>query len=107
MLARAARLVLRIAGWLLTPIVLAITAAIGATIGAMAAPRFSPTGGLLVTAVAGLLGALLGLLAWEKLLGRSPELRAALALTAEGIPEPAVVEEMVTAQPDPPDPGAP
>ncbi|MEO5800264.1 MAG: hypothetical protein ABIZ70_02635 [Gemmatimonadales bacterium] len=107
MLARVARRTLRVAGWLLTPIVLTITAIIGATIGAMVAPRFSPTGGLLVTAIAGLIGACLGLVVWEKILGRSPELRAALALTAEGIPEPAVVEEMVTLHPDTPDSGAP
>lgn len=108
-LARAARLLLRIAGWLLTPVVLAITAAIGATIGAMAAPMFSSTGAIIVMAVAGLIGALLGLLAWERLLGRSPDLRAALALTPAGIPEQAVMEEVVEnlfgEQSDPSGPG--
>lgn len=95
MLARAARLVLRVAGWLLTPVVLAITAAIGATIGAMAAPKLSSTGAIVVMAFGGLVGALLGLLAWERLLGRSPELRAVLALTPEGIPEQQAVEELL------------
>lgn len=94
-LARAARLLLRLAGWLLTPVVLTVTAAIGATIAAMVAPRFSTTHSLIVMALGGLAGALLGLLAWERLLGRSPELRAALAVTPEGIPEAMVVEELL------------
>jgi hypothetical protein len=106
-LARAARLVLRIAGWLLTPVVLTLTAAIGATIGAMAAPRLSSTGAIIVMAVGGLIGAVLGLLLWERLLGRSPELRAALALTPEGVPEQAAVEELLDDQASPPASGTP
>ncbi|MES2123765.1 MAG: hypothetical protein V4503_03660 [Gemmatimonadota bacterium] len=94
-LARAARMLLRLAGWLITPVVLTLTAAIGATITALVAPRLSTTGALVLMAFGGLVGALLGLLAWEKLLGRSPELRAALAVTAEGVPEPLVVEDMI------------
>ena len=95
MLARAARLVLRLAGWLLTPVVLTLTAALGATIMAMVAPRRSSTFDLLFMGIGGLIGALLGLVAWERLLGRSPGLRAALAVTPEGIPEPAAVEELI------------
>ena len=100
MLARAARLILRLTGWLLTPVVLTVTAALGATIVAMVAPGRSTTFDLLVMATGGLVGAVLGLMAWERLLGRSPGLRAALAVTPEGIPEPAVVEELIAGESD-------
>ena len=73
----------------------------------MVAPRLASTGAIIVMAVGGLIGALLGLLAWERLLGRSPDLRAALALTPEGIPEQAAVEEFLDDQSEPPKPGAP
>ena len=94
-LARAARFLLRVAGWLLTPVVLTLTAALGATIVAVVAPLRAPDTAILLMAVGGLVGAVLGLLAWERLLGRSPALRAALAVTAEGLPEPAAVEALI------------
>lgn len=94
-LARAARILLRLAGWLITPVVLTVTAAVGATITALVAPRLSTTAALVTMAFGGLAGALIGLLGWEKLLGRSPELRAALAVTAEGVPEPEAVDEVI------------
>jgi len=100
-LARAARLLLRLAGWLLTPVVLTVTATIGATIGAMVAPRFGTTNALIVMGFGGLLGALLGLILWERLLGRSPELRAALAVTPEGVPEASAVEALIEDRPEP------
>lgn len=104
MIARAARLILRIVGWLMTPIVLTITAAIGATIGAMVAPRV-PTGwALAIMGFSGLVGAILGLIGWERLLGRSRELRAALALTAEGVPEAGAVEALIEDREEPPVP---
>lgn len=100
MLARAARLILRVAGWMLTPVVLTLTAALGATIVAMVAPLRAPGSALLLMAVGGLAGALLGLIAWERLLGRSPSLRAALAVTPEGVPEPAAVEALIAGHVD-------
>ena len=94
-LGRALRLLLRLAGWLLTPVVLTIAAALGATIGAVVASRIVPKGALIVMAVCALFSALVGLLAWERLLRSSPGLRAALAVTPEGVPEPRVVEALI------------
>lgn len=95
MLARAARLLLRIAGWLLTPFAVIVAAAIGATIGAMVAPVLSPTTGLLVTGLAALAGAIVGLWGWIRMVRGSPDLQQALAVTAEGVPRPEAVDALL------------
>lgn len=99
MLQRLARLVFRIGGWLLTPFVAVVAAALGATIGLMVAPRFSSTGGLLVAGITGLLGAGLGLWLWVRVLGRSPELRDVLHVTPEGVPTDEAMDEMIGQDP--------
>lgn len=99
MLARAARLLLRIAGWLLTPIVVTVGAALGAIIGAMIAPRFSPTGGLVAMGITGLAGASAGMWGWVRLLRGSSRLREALAVTPDGVPQADAVEALMTADP--------
>lgn len=93
MLARAARILLHGAGWLLTPIVTILAAGIGATIATVVAPRFSPTNGVILAGVGGLVGATVGLWLWLRFLRGSPELREVLAITPEGVPtEEALVE---------------
>jgi hypothetical protein len=101
---RAVRLLFRIAGWLLTPLVLICAAGVGATVGLVVAPRFSPNGGLAVTVILALFAAIAGLVGWVRLLRRSPELRHAFAVTEEGLPESKLVEHLV--HPDDPNPDA-
>lgn len=92
--------VLRVTGWLMTPIVIVAAAGAGAYCSALVAPKFSSTVGLAVVGIAGLAGAIVGLSLWMKVLRRSPELRQALAVTSEGVPEGTAVEELF--QPDRP-----
>lgn len=92
---RAARLLFRVAGWLLTPLVLVGAAGIGATIGLVIAPRLSPDAGLAMTVAFALVFAVGGLILWVRLLRHSPELRHAFAVTAEGLPESELVEQLV------------
>jgi hypothetical protein len=91
---RLLRFLLRLAGWLLTPLVAWAASFTGAMLGATLA-RSSDTAltGVLVTVLVGLVFALLGTHAWLRLVRRSPELRAALQLGPDGapiIPEPPV-----------------
>ncbi len=94
MIWRIVRRVLRLAGWLMTPMVILAAAGAGAFLLALAAPKFSITVGLGLIGAAGLLGAIAGLLFWMKILRRSPELRQALAVTSDGVPEGKAIEEM-------------
>jgi hypothetical protein len=98
-------LVLRIAGWLLTPLVLVVTAVIGATIGLLVAPRLSPDIALGVTAGLALVGAVAGLALWTRLLREHPGLRHTLEMTAQGVPESALVQRLI--HPDDPQQGGP
>lgn len=99
MLQRIARVVFRIGGWLLTPIVTILAAAIGATIGAVVALQLSPTGGLVASAVGGLVGATLGLWLWIRLLRESPELRDVLHVTSEGVPTDDAMDDVIGQDP--------
>lgn len=86
MIRRVVRLLVRLAGWLLTPLVLTLAAALGATAMAVVAPFASATLALGLVALAGLAGAGVGLWLWLRLLRVSPELQEALAVTPEGVP---------------------
>ncbi len=99
MIARVARILLRGAGWLLTPIVTILAASAGATIGTLVAPRFSPVNGLIIAAIGGLLGATVGLLLWLRFLRGSPELREVLAVTPEGVPTEAAIADVIGEDP--------
>ena len=99
MIAKAARLLVRAAGWLLTPIATIVTAALGALVGASLSVRLSPAGGLAASLVAGLIGATIGLAAWLRLLRRSPELRDVLAVTPEGVPTDQGIAEVLGPEP--------
>jgi predicted membrane-bound spermidine synthase len=94
MIWRIVRRVFRLAGWLMTPMVIVAAAGAGAFLLALVAPKLSITAGLVLVGVAGLIGAIVGLLLWTKLLRQSPELRHALAVTPDGVPEGKAVEEM-------------
>ena len=81
------RLVLRVLGWLLTPLVAWAASFFGATLGALIAGTVNqPDSGLVVTLTAGTVGGIGGLLLWMRLLRRSPRLRHSLHLTREGVP---------------------
>jgi ABC-type enterochelin transport system permease subunit len=92
---RAVRLVFRVAGWLLTPLVLTTAAAIGAAIGLVFAPRFPPQTALIITVACAFVAAVIGLMLWVRLLRRSPRLRETFAVTSEGVPESALVEQLM------------
>ena len=101
---RWGQVVLRILGWLLTPLVAWAASFCGASLGTEIALGISrPMTGVWVTVGTGALAGLLALLGWVWLLGRSPRLRHSLHLTAEGLPE-----ELVEDTPEGlPDAGAP
>jgi len=79
----ALRLVLRILGWLLTPLVALAAGFFGATIGTIIAEWIeSPTIGLIVTVVAGAITGFTALIFWFRFLRHSPKLTHALDLEA-------------------------
>jgi len=103
---RFVRLLLRIAGWLLTPLVLISTAAIGAFIGLLIAPRFSSANvSLAVTGGLAFISAVLGLIFWARLLREHPGLRHTLEMTVEGTPDTPLVQRLI--HPDDVTPGTP
>ncbi len=82
------RLILRVCGWLLTPLVAWAASFCGAFLGTVAAGRMGQADpGLLVTVFAGAVSGFGVLLLWMRLLRRSPKLRHSLHLTREGIPQ--------------------
>jgi hypothetical protein len=75
-------------GWLFTPLVAGAASFIGAWVGAAVALRIeNPMAALWLTVAAAAIFALAATLGWMRLLRRSPELRHALHVTEEGIPE--------------------
>jgi len=90
-------LLLRVLGWLLTPLVAWAASLLGAWLGTLIAAWIDrPLQGLLVTMG---LGAVFGfgtLLFWMRVLRRSPRLRHSLHVTREGIPVTADLLETVS-----------
>ena len=85
---RWVKLILRILGWLLTPLVALAASFVGATSGALAGRLIdSSSTAMYVTVGAGFVTSLAALLLWMRLLRRSPRLRHSLHVTREGIPE--------------------
>jgi hypothetical protein len=75
------RLLLRILGWLLTPLVASAASFLGAVLGTLIAEWIgSPTMGLLVTIVLGAAVGFTALVFWFRLLRHSPRLAEALEL---------------------------
>lgn len=87
---RVLRFLLRLLGWLLTPLVAWAASFCGAMVGALLASRLaSPAAGVVVTAACGLLTGFATLAIVIHYLRRSPRLREALHVTEDAIPEPA------------------
>jgi hypothetical protein len=85
------RLVLRILGWLLTPLVAWAASFCGSALAFYAVRRIdSPDEALYMSIFAAVVSGFGGLLLWMRLLRRSPRLRHSLHVTREGIPEPPV-----------------
>lgn len=84
---RIVRVLARVLGWLLTPLLAWAASFVGAFAGAwVAAAAGSASAGLAITGVFAALFAIGATLAWMRLLRRSPVLRHALHVTAEGMP---------------------
>ena len=85
---RLLRLSARILGWLLTPFVAWAAAHVGGMLGAfLASPVGSPRVGIVLTVLsAGLVG-FGGLVAWLRLLRRSPELQRVLHVAEDATPD--------------------
>jgi len=84
---RVLRFVLRMLGWLLTPLVAWAASFLGAVLGASLASRVDgAVNGVVITVAIGLVFAILGTHAWLRLVRRSPEIRAALSLEPDGTP---------------------
>jgi hypothetical protein len=85
---RPVRVVLRILGWLLTPLVAWAASHFGGGIGAtIASGVANPRIGLLLTIVAAALSGLLALQLWISLLRHSPELRRVLHVSEDATPD--------------------
>ncbi len=85
---RPVRVVLRILGWLLTPLVAWAASHFGGGIGAtIASGVANPRMGLLLTIVAAALSGLLALQLWISLLRHSPELRRVLHVSEDATPD--------------------
>ena len=99
------KLLIRILGWLLTPLIAWAACVLGAWLGLVLARWIErPTQGLLVAAGAGVVAGFTTLLLWIRVLRRSPKLRHTLHVTREGIPEPADVMALVHPEQAPPEP---
>jgi hypothetical protein len=80
-------ILLRILGWLLTPLVVWAASLFGAAIAmALLSPALSSHAILYITIAVGMLTGLVTTLVWMKVLRRSPRLRKSLHITREGLP---------------------
>lgn len=103
---RLVRLLLRLAGWVLTPLVVTTAAAIGATVGLLAAPHFRSTlTSLIVTTLLALIAAVGGLILWVRLLREHPQLRHTLEMAADGTSDSPLMQRLI--HPDGIEPGGP
>ena len=89
-------LLVRLIGWLLTPLVVWAASVFGAWLLFSRSPHFTnPRQALLAAFAAALLSGAAILLLWMQLLRRAPRLRHSLHVTPEGLPD------VETAPPDP------
>ena len=85
---RLVRLIFRAFGWLLTPFMAWAASFFGGVAGMMLATRIrDPFTGILVAVVCSGIAGFAGLLLWLRLLRKSPEIREALAVAADGTPD--------------------
>ncbi len=94
-LERVVRLLLRVAGWLLTPVVALMGAIVGAAVAAVAAPPFSPRTGVIAVFGGALIGATIVLWLWVRYLRHSPVLQEVLAVTPAGVPTSEAIAEVL------------
>lgn len=88
------RRLVRLVGWLLTPLIAWAASFLGAGIGAAVGARAnSSTTTLEISLAFGAVFAMTAAWAWLRFLRRSPKLQEALAVTPEGTPEAAVENE--------------
>ena len=91
---RFARLVLRVLGWLLTPLVAWAASFFGATAGASLAARFADVETAFgVTIACGAVAAFGAVILWLRLLRQSPRIQHTLHVMPDGAPDPAALEE--------------
>lgn len=81
------RLLLRLGGWLLTPLLAWAASFFGALVGSLLAGSVSnPYWGIGLTAGFGIGGGILVIVLWLRLLRRSPSIRTALNVRPDGTP---------------------
>ena len=82
------RLLFQIFGWLLTPFLAWAASFFGSVGGSLLARRITdPFVGIGVTALVGGVSGFAAIILWLRLLRTSPEMRQALAVTADGTPD--------------------
>lgn len=87
------RILVRILGWLLTPLVAWAASFVGATIGAWISGGASPMTVLIVAAAFGLVFAWVSAWAWLRYLRHHPKLQKTLEVAPDGTPLAAIVDE--------------
>jgi outer membrane lipoprotein SlyB len=81
------RLLLRLGGWLLTPLLAWAASFLGAVVGSLVGGSFGdPYLGIGLTAVAGAVAGILAIVLWLRVLRRSPSIRTALHVRPDGTP---------------------
>ncbi len=80
------RAIVRVVGWLLTPLVAWAASLLGAWLATFGAAGLAPMQGLALTIGLGASAGFGSLLLWMRILRRSPRLRHSLHVTREGIP---------------------
>lgn len=93
---RFLQFLVRVFGWLLTPLVASAASFFGAIGGAILARNMDdPVHGLILSAASALVVAMLVTALWLRILRRSPEVREALGVDASGVPEAFVPPEVL------------
>lgn len=90
---KVVRALLRLLGWLLTPIVAWAASFLGASLAAHLSRGQPPMRSLWITVAAGGIVAAIALLGWLRLLRRSPRLRHTLEVAQDGTPIAALEDE--------------
>ncbi|MFZ5625036.1 MAG: hypothetical protein ACOY71_11510 [Gemmatimonadota bacterium] len=90
------RRLLKVFGWLLTPVLAWAASFCGARAATILAARIAdPMTGVYLTMAAGAVAAFAVIILWLFLVRRSPRVRETLALTPEGAPDTAAIEAAV------------
>ncbi len=88
------RLLLRLGGWLLTPLLAWAASFFGAVAGSLiGSSAGDPYVGIAITAVAGIAAGIAVMVLWLRLLGRSPRIQDALHVRPDGTPRELPLDE--------------